>query len=134
MDFTTTLPKNEVLCILRFVTPRFIPKTRFIPTFFGHENVTNQVHGGLKKSAILDFWGIFFHRFGIAVNAEPWQLKNRPMANYGATGALELKSNRLSEKQLSIYLHIFTYKIFHAHIKYMFRIKTFLAFELLSEQ
>ena len=33
-------------------TPQFIPKTQFIPIFFGHENVTNRVRGGFQKKNV----------------------------------------------------------------------------------
>ena len=57
----------------------------------------------LTKSAILDnreiSWGLFFHRLGIAVSAEPWELKNRPMRQLWRNGRLRVK---LLEKGLLI--------------------------------
>ena len=46
------LEKNwlEILCITRFVTPRFVNKTRFVNNFFRNENVTNRVPGGFQKT------------------------------------------------------------------------------------
>ena len=41
---------NYIQSILRFVTPRFVNKTRFVNTFFGNENVTNRVSGGFQKT------------------------------------------------------------------------------------
>ena len=38
----------DIQCILRFV-----PKTRFIPSFFGHENVTNRELKGFQKKNFL---------------------------------------------------------------------------------
>ena len=35
--------QESIQCILRFVTPRFVNKTRVVNTFFGNENVTNRV-------------------------------------------------------------------------------------------
>ena len=35
---------NQIQFILRFVTPRFVN------TFFGNENVTNRVRGGIHKT------------------------------------------------------------------------------------
>ena len=41
---------RHIQCITRFVTPRFVNKTRFVNTFFGNENVTNRVLGGFQKA------------------------------------------------------------------------------------
>ena len=44
------LPTSAIQSIVRFVTPRFVNKTRFVNIFFGNENVTNRVRGGFHKT------------------------------------------------------------------------------------
>ena len=50
------LERNAIIsiiqCILRFVNPRFVHKTRFVNAFFGNEKLTNQVRGGFQKGRV----------------------------------------------------------------------------------
>ena len=48
-----------------------------------------------RKSAALDLWGIFFHRFGLAADAEPWELETTPSRQLWYYGRLRVKERAL---------------------------------------
>ena len=54
-------------CILRFVTPRFVPKTRF--SFFDHENVTNRRNHYIYFEVPLEVFSIFADHLSSSIHA-----------------------------------------------------------------
>ena len=73
----------------------------------------------LKKSAVLDLWGILFHRFGVAAKAEPCEPKNTLSRQLWRNGRLRVKLKFNEVNYSNIAAKVF---LFLEHVVYVRRL------------